>query len=415
MNTTSMGLVPTASDARMPSLDLLRGVAVLGILIMNVQFFAMIHAAYFNPTSFGDLTGLNYAAWWFAHVFADQKFMTIFSALFGAGIVLMGERVEARGGSPAWLHYKRTFWLLAFGAAHAYLLWYGDILFVYGLCALVVIWFRRRRPVTQFAAGLALLAIGSALYFLAGLSLPNWPPEQYQQALSAWAPSAAKVAEEVAAYQGSWREQMAHRVPTSVEFHTIAFAFWGFWRAAGLMLIGMALYRWGLFSAKLSAGAYRRLMVLGFGVGLPLVLYGWHQHEARGWDYDYSYFLGSQYNYWGSLFVSLAYVCVVMLWFGSGSLPALAKRLVAVGRMAFSNYILQTLILTTIFYGHGFGWFGGPTRWQQLLIMLGVWTVSLLVSPWWLGRYRFGPLEWLWRSLTYASWQPLRKPFVGVG
>ncbi|MFH1754581.1 MAG: hypothetical protein ABIA59_02650 [Candidatus Latescibacterota bacterium] len=142
MNDVSSLPAPIAPGERSVSLDVLRGVAVLGILIMNIQSFSMIEAAYLNPSSYGDLTGLNKWVSIVSHIFADQKFMTIFSILFGAGIVLMTSKAEATGRKSAGLHYRRTFWLLVIGAMHAYLLWHGDILVLYALCSLGVFWFR---------------------------------------------------------------------------------------------------------------------------------------------------------------------------------------------------------------------------------------------------------------------------------
>jgi uncharacterized protein len=402
-------LTPIQSSARLESIDVLRGVAVLGILLMNIRLFGMPFAAYFNPMAYGDISGINQWLFWLTSLFADQKFMTIFSMLFGAGIVLMGERAEASGRSPAWLLYKRNTWLLVLGAMHAYLLWYGDILVVYALCGFFVILFRRRSATTQFIIGLLMLAIGSALSFMAGLSLENWPPDQLEEAISDWAPGAALIAEEVAAYQGAWIDQQAHRVPHSFEFHTLVFLYWGFWRAGGLMLIGMAAYRWGLFSASLDPSRYRRLALIGLLIGLPIVAWGLFKNEADGWIFETGFFLNYQYNYWGSLPVSMAYVGLVMLWCQGARLARLRARMSAVGRMAFSNYIAQSVICTLIFYGHGLGLFGQMQRWQMFLVVIAVWTVLLLVSPWWLARFRFGPLEWLWRSLTYLKLQPMRR------
>ena len=127
---------PVAPGERIRSLDVLRGFAVLGILIMNVQSFSMPGAAYLNPTAWGDLTGINLAVWLAGHVLADQKFLTLFSILFGAGVCLFAERAEARSGRSAAVHYRRMFWLLVFGLAHAYFLWVGDILVPYALCGL---------------------------------------------------------------------------------------------------------------------------------------------------------------------------------------------------------------------------------------------------------------------------------------
>ncbi|MFQ5724758.1 MAG: DUF418 domain-containing protein, partial [Terriglobia bacterium] len=181
---------------------------------------------------------------------------------------------------------------------------------------------------------------------------------------------------------------------------------WGFWRAAGLMLVGMGLYKLGVFSARGSPRFYAGLIAAALLVGMPVVVYGIHWNFSHGWP-PVSLFYGSQFNYWGSLLVSLGWVGAVMLICQRRALGWLTRRLAAVGQMAFSNYLLHTLICTTIFYGHGLGLFGQVERVGQILIVFGVWGFQLLVSPLWLRRFRFGPLEWLWRSLTYGKLQPM--------
>ena len=177
--------VPVAPSERIQPLDVLRGIAVLGILIMNIQSFSMIQAAYINPTAFGDLTGLDRWVWILSHVFATEKFMTIFSILFGAGVVLLTRKLESRGLGAAGVHYRRTFWLLVAALIHAYGFWYGDILFTYGLSALIVYLFRKASPRRLLIAGLAVIAVPSLLYLFFGWSIPYWPPEALASSLSA--------------------------------------------------------------------------------------------------------------------------------------------------------------------------------------------------------------------------------------
>ena len=387
----------------------MRGFALLGILLMNIQSFSMIYAAYFNPASYGDLTGVHRWVWILSHLLADQKFMTIFSMLFGAGIVLMAERAEARGRRPAGLHYRRMLILIVLGAIHAYLIWFGDILVVYGMSGLVVYLFWRRSWQALLVMGVLMLVVSSSLYFLAGASLSEWPEETREEFVSTWDPSPESVTAEVAIYRDGWAEQFEHRAPKSLEFHTGAFLFWGFWRSGGLMLIGMALYKLGFFRLRRPLLFSFWSIALAVLVGLPLVGYGIHRNFASGWDVTYTFFGGGQYNYWGSLIVSFGWLGVVY-WLGTAtSWGGITRPLAAVGQTAFSNYILQTLICTTIFYGYGFGYFGQVERLGQVMIVLGVWTVQLMISTWWLRRFRFGPLEWLWRSLTYGTMQPFRR------
>jgi uncharacterized protein len=373
----------------------------------------MVEAAHLNPSAYGDLTGINLWAWILSHISADQKFMTIFSILFGAGIVLMTERMEAKGRDAAGLHYRRAFWLIVIGIMHAYLLWYGDILVAYGFCALVVFLFRKISPKWLLTLGLLSVSVPFLLFSLAGWSLPFWPPEAYQQALLDWKPSADTISEEIAAYQGSWLEQMAHRIPTAIEYQTFVFLVYVAWRAGGLMLVGMALFKWGVLTAKRSKRFYAMLASIGFGLGLPLVIYGVIRNLELNWSYDYSMFFGTQFNYLGSLFISLGYIGAVMLICKSASLKKLTHPLALVGRMALTNYLLQSIIFTGIFYGHGLGLFGEVERSGQILIVFAVWAFHLIASEIWLRHFRFGPFEWLWRSLSYLRLQPMRQVEMG--
>jgi uncharacterized protein len=401
---------PTQPTQRIVAIDVLRGFALLGILVMNIQFFAMPAAAYFNPTAYGDLTGANRWVWILSHLLTDHKMMNIFSMLYGAGIVLLTERLATRNEHPLRVHYRRTVWLLVIGLAHAYLLWAGDILVTYALTALVVVWFRKLRPRWLVLWGLLFLAVSSALMVVGGWSLPYMPPEQAAAFSAGWQPTAAAISAEVDAYRGGWLAQMAPRVAESLEMHTGGFFFWGFWRAGGLMLLGMALFKWGVFSGERSRRFYRIMLLVGLGIGLPLVAYGIVQNFAHGWTFAYSRFgIGYQYNYWASLLVSLGYVGGVMLIVQTQSLPRLTGTLAAVGRMAFTNYLLHTLIATTIFYGHGLALFGSVNRVGQILIVFAIWGVQLVLSPLWLAHFRFGPVEWLWRALTYWQLPPLRR------
>ena len=173
------------------------------------------------------------------------------------------------------------------------------------------------------------------------------------------------------------------------------------------MLIGMALFRRGVFSAECSPRFYAALIAVAVAIGLPLVGYGIATDFARGWPV-WSFFIGAQFNYWPRIVVSLGYVGVVMLACRTSALRALTRPLAAVGRTALTNYLLQTILCTALFYGHGLGWFGFVDRMWQVGVVVAVWTVQLVASPLWLRRYRFGPAEWAWRSLTYGVRLPLR-------
>ena len=399
---------PVAEGARIDAIDVLRGVALLGILLMNVQSFAMPQAAYFNPTAYGDLEGANLCVWVAGRLLADQKFLTIFSMLFGAGIVLMAGRAEARGDARR-VHYRRMGWLLLIGLLHAHLLWPGDVLFLYAVCGMLVYPLRRQPPGRLLALGAGLLAVASAYSVVSGASFPHWPEEE-RAAFTAevWQPAPAVIEEELAAWRGGWLDQQPVRSAGAFEFETFVLVTWGLWRAGGLMLIGMALFRYGVFGARRSPRFYAALVAAGLAVGLPLQAYGIVLDFARGWTV-WSFFVGAQFVYWPSVALSLGYVGIVMLACRRAALRCLTRPLAAVGRTALTNYLLQTLLCTTLFYGHGLGWFGSVDRTGQIGVVAAVWAVQLAASPLWLRRFRFGPAEWAWRWLTYGVRPPLQR------
>ena len=376
---------------------------------MNIQSFGLIDAKYLNPTAMGELSIVSYCCWWCAHVFFDLKFMAMFSILFGAGVVLMWQRAESAGRSFTRLHYARMFWLLLFGIAHAHLLWIGDILYAYSLCGMIVFWLCGLRPRWLITIGLILLSIGSGLSIVGGLTMPSGAEEQVAELVADWAPTESQIEQNLKVYRGSWVEAQPYRSKTAFEMETFLFLFLFIWRCGGLMLIGMSLFKFGVLSGLKSDRFY---LVGGCGAmiaGLALVLTGVHFHEANHWAFEYSFLLGGQFNYWGSILISLSYICFVVLackrhWFAK-----FQESLAAVGQMALTNYLMQTIICTTIFYGHGFGWFGYLNRLQLVTIVVVIWCVQLTLSPIWLKHFRFGPFEWLWRSLSYWKLQPLIK------
>ena len=399
---------PIAETTRIDAIDILRGVALLGILIMNIQSFAMPQAAYFNPTAYGDLEGANLYVWVASRMLADQKFMAIFSMLFGAGIVLMAERADARGNARR-VHYRRMGWLMVIGLLHAHILWHGDILFLYAVCGMLVYPLRGQPPGRLLVLGALLLAVGPAFSLALGVSFPHWPEnERAMFTADTWQPPAAAIEAELAAWRGGWLDQQPVRSAGAFEFEISTLAAWGVWRAGGLMLIGMALFKRGVFSARLPSRFYAALIVAAVAVGLPLQAYGIAVDFARGWQ-AWSFFFGTQFIYWPSIVVSLGYVGLVMLVCRAGTLRRLTHSLAAVGRTALTNYLLQTILCTTIFYGHGLGWFGFVDRVEQIGVVAAVWLVQLVASPLWLRRFRFGPVEWVWRWLTYGVRPPLRR------
>lgn len=386
---------------RIVSLDILRGLAVLGILIMNIQSFSMPSAAYINPTAYGDLHGLNRWVWILSHMLAGQKFMSIFSMLFGAGVIIFSENAISKGKNCALLHYRRMGWLLVFGLIHGYMMWYGDILFTYGLCGMLVFVFRNISPKKLIWIAIGFFSVPIVLDLLFAFSIPYWPEEATQSTMESWSPDALYLDHYLAAYRGNWLEQMEVRVPGTLFMQSGLFFMQTFWRVMSMMLLGMALFRWSILSAQGLKAFNLQIALIGLLSGFLLSGLGVLLNFGHEWSMEFSMFLGKQFNYVGSVGTALGYVGLVMLICNSSSFHGFKRTFSAVGRMAFTNYILMTLICTFLFYGHGLGLFGSVERKIQILIVLGIWTLLMIGSPLWLKRFRHGPLEGFWRKLTY--------------
>ena len=398
---------PTAKSDRITSLDVLRGVALLGILLMNIQSFSQPH--YDSPLAFGDFHGTNLAVWLFSHTFAYLKFLSIFSMLFGAGIYLFCSNVEARQKSSLWLHYRRMSVLIMFGLLHAYLLWFGDILVHYGVCGMLVYPFRNLSPRRLLLIGAIVLAVPIVAGFV---YVRTMGPQNLQEFQSELQPSSAQVASDLAHYRGGWLNQETDRASAALEFETTVFAWEYSWRELGLMFLGIAFFKWGVFTAKLARPVYLKMITAGALVGIPLTWYAVYDNYSVGWTNLQVFFRGEFLDYFASLLVAIGWVGAVMLLCRSSAFLWLLHPLQAVGRAAFSNYIFQTVVCTTLFYGHGFGLYGRVSRAGQFAIVLGIWALQLVLSNWWFQVFRMGPLEAAWRSLTYWKPQPLRRVIV---
>jgi uncharacterized protein len=388
--------------------------AILGILMVNIAAFAMPDVVHDNPAAFGDLTGANFTVWRWTHLLFEFKFHTIFAALFGAGLVLMLDRASHRSMHPLTFHYRRMVGLLLIGMAHAYLLWYGDILVAYALCGCFVVWLRNLRTAFLVPLAFAMLLVPAFVYLgIYGLVVA-FPEYATQPLMDEWWPSAEAVAADVAAYQGSWLDQMPTRARSSLAMQTLVFAIFTFWRASGLMLLGIVLFRIGVLTGARSTRFYLATFFTTLITGLAIVEAGARGTIAHEWDPRYVLPIGFQFNYWGSLLVAMAWICALVLLARSSRSAYLTTGLAAIGKTALSNYLMQSLICTYIFYGHGLGWYGETPRTTQLLIVLCIGALQLIVSPLWLRFFRFGPVEFLWRSMTYGQLPRMRNIPVAI-
>jgi len=423
---------PVPAAERLIALDTLRGFAVMGILVMNVYAFAMPLAAYNNPTIMGGTDALNMGTWFLTHVLFDQKFMSIFAMLYGAGIIMMMNRAEVRGSAFTPIFYRRSAWLIVIGLLHAYFIWFGDILFHYGLMGMIVFLFRRAAPRTLITIACVLLPVtllinfGSSFYMeemqaqvaeierlqADGTVLDDEQQqklEQWQEIRVVFSPSEEDIAADVAAYRGTYIDALTQRAPFVALMQVSSILAVVIWRVGALMLLGMALMKLDVLSGERSTRFYKSLTLVGYGVGLPLAITSAVLLEANEFDPLFVARYGGIPNYFGSVLVALGHIGVVMLVLKSGALKGLSDRFAAVGRMALSNYLAHSLVMTSLFYGYGLGLYAEVPRFPQQGFVLALIGLQLLVSAWWLERFRFGPAEWLWRSLTYLQRQPMRR------
>jgi uncharacterized protein len=427
---------PVSAAERFFAVDVLRGFALLGILAMNIVGFGWPMAAYANPFRGGGFVGADRSIWFFNHLVFEGKMMSIFSMLFGAGLVLMDQRAEARGARIRGVYYRRVLWLLAIGLIHSYFIWSGDILVLYAESGLLLYFFRNLRPKTLIILGITLsllfvpLLVGfvSAIDYMkattarveAQTKAGEKPTKLDTRLRDVWVnnlqakftpnPDKEKEAwdKELAIYRGSYWGMVKHRAVSEFFGQTVGFLLGGFLLAGSRMLLGMGFMKLGVFSAQRSRRFYWWMVALGYGIGLPLMVFDATQLIAHRFSFAYATHGGILYNLFGSIIVALGHVGVLMLIVQSGALAWLTQRLAAVGRMALTNYLTHSIVCTTLFYGYGFNLFGTINRTGLAAIVLTIWVVQLLISPIWLAHFRFGPAEWVWRSLTYWRLQRMR-------
>ncbi len=371
---------PVRESARITSLDLIRGVAVLGILLMNAVSFKFDLPPYLNLSAGGSETWLDWAVGIIGEIFIDQKFMGLFSLLFGAGQILFIDRASARGRHAVVLNLWRNALLLIIGILH-FMLWDGDVLMVYAISSVFLVVLRNLSNKALIFLGVVVFALSVACALLA-----QYIADTTGTSLSGiWTPG---------------------EIDTE-DWIGVPILFGYFLRGLGMILIGAGLYRTGFMNGELPSATYRRTAIIGLGIGLPLATLGVIITAV----YDYSReiaFIGQIPNTLGTIPASLGYMSLIILW-NSRKENWLKLRLRAVGRMALTNYLTQTILgvlVLTVLLGDA-DW---VNRAAILLFVFAVWVLQLWWSQAWLNRFLFGPAEWLWRVATYRSGQPIRRP-----
>jgi uncharacterized protein len=439
-------LAPVRSTERVGSVDVVRGFALLGILVMNIVAFALPLSAYMGASSpgldglIGPFAGANKVVWEVSHVLVAEKMMGIFSMLFGAGLILMdGRRTEGLDESQskragfAGVYYRRLAVLLGIGVVHAFCIWFGDILVAYALCGTLLYPMRKLAPKWLLVLSIGFLSIGTLATMGMGgmltvmekvataaqtkLAEGGTLSGEEKQMLEAWTgpqgPNAGSsveaIAAEVAAHRGGFVSSFQQNLKNAFVLVVVMFPMWTFWKGTGMMLLGMALVKWGYFKKEMATSVIVMVMVAGYVVGLPLSVWSGQDLVATQFNMGRMFLVGGPLNWWGSIGVALGHLSLVLLIVRAGALQWLTSRLAAVGRMALTNYLMHSIVMTFIFYGWGLGWFGRFDRLELMGFVAGMWVVQLVVSPLWMARFQFGPAEWVWRTLTYGKMQGMRR------
>jgi uncharacterized protein len=414
------GMSSAAPDGgRIATLDIVRGVAVMGILAMNIVGFAMPQAAYLNPMAYGTEGPADIASWVFSFILIDGKMRGLFSFLFGASLLLVVERAEASGRNPAAVHYSRMAWLLVFGLIHFYLIWWGDILSLYAPVGMLAFAFRRFEPRQLLHIGSFLILVQFLLFawFTLGLfqmAAEAAAPGASAATIAAWASAQegigpyapARLAEILAGFRGPWLGiVVTNGVENGGEPLISLWQFGG--ETLAYMLFGMAALKSGFLTGAWADRAYARTAAIGFGIGIPAyAVFAWLiLRDHFGVPMLVAASIAAPVLTRPPMIVAIAALVILLTRRRGG----LTLRIAAAGRAAFSNYLGTSLLMTASFYGWGFGLYGHLSRIQLWIPVVAAWALMLLWSKPWLDRFNYGPFEWLWRSLARRRLEPMRK------
>ena len=426
--------VAQATD-RIDIIDAVRGIAILGVLLVSVNAFGR-PGAYFSNFTLDNESGINYYVWWFINAFFTGSMRALFSLLFGTSTILLLYRLERRDKTlfPADIYYRRMLILLGFAMINGFvLLWYGDILFSYAICGLFLFPFRNLKSKLLLIIGVTLILLPAMkesynLHKLRQLRTKGELAIQVEgqgTALNSEQKQSKKLWQEYAA-AGEGKKQKIEKEKTgmlrgyvaiakdnvkrTISAHTDHFYSEGFLDVIPFFFIGMALFKLGILTGERSRRFYWIMAVSGIGSGL-LIAY----HMLNGYikaDFDsslYADYIGADLFQLKRLFLALGYIGLIMLFFKYKLAEGLFKILSKVGQMTLTNYMMQAAICAVIFYGFGFSLYGSLERYQLYYVVAAVWAFQILFSNIWMKNFRYGPVEWVWRCLTYWKLQPIKK------
>lgn len=428
---SSLQLTPIQQSDRIQSLDVIRGIVLCGILLMNINAFGLANS-YFDPTVAGGFTGWNLYAWVTANLFFEGTMRGLFSLLFGVGMFIFLDRLTKRGAGikAADIFFRRLMWLLVFGLIHGYLLlWTGEILYDYALMGFLVYSFRNLAPKKLILAA-TVLVLGGMLWnysdfrksekLAADVALiDTYKAEnkeltkELEESQTQWEKmqeerSPEFIAEFNSSMQKGYFDVVAFLAPINLHFDTWMSYRHGLWDVLSMMLIGIALFKWKVLSTEKSWGFYAGFAAMGYLIGLSINYYEL-QVILEGQFSPVSMAESNLTYDLGRIATCMGHLGLIMLFCKSNFLIWLKSSLAAVGKMALTNYIMHSLICMIVFTGVGFGLFGKFQRYELLYVVFSIWIFQLILSPIWLRYFHYGPMEWLWRNLSYGKVHSFRK------
>ncbi|MEO6284387.1 MAG: DUF418 domain-containing protein [Dyadobacter sp.] len=429
---------PIQRTERIHVLDAIRGFALLGILLMNIPYFAFPEETVSNLNIRNEYTGLNYYAWWIVNMFFEGSMRGLFSMMFGAGMILLTTRLSNHAliDSAAEIYYRRLIWLLLFGLIDAYIiLWPGDILYSYAICGLFLFPFRTMKPRHLFVvAGILMLFFIIKTTYQRGEPLRNkivaeailkkelapgrmtldqkeivekWKGFQENQKLEN---KKKAVTRAVRKTKGSYATLFSHYAEVNTFLEANEFYESGFLDCLIFMIIGIAFYKLQILTGERTMQFYVLMALIGYAIAFPLIYYKLNIVLHAKFDMIKVLEKSSLYTYEiRRLALTMGHLGTLLICYKSGMFRFVFNIWAKVGQMAFSNYLIQNIMGGLIFYGFGFNYFNDLERYQLYLIVPCIWLVNILFSYIWLHYFRMGPFEWIWRSLTYWSLQPMSK------
>ncbi|MBY0448220.1 MAG: DUF418 domain-containing protein [Hyphomonadaceae bacterium] len=436
--TAAANIGPLRLEEREPLLDVLRGLALLGILVLNMPAFGMPYQGGANPRVFGGDEGLDLLLWAGAETLVEGSMRGLFSMLFGAGFALFLDRLDARGvggSAAATLFGRRMLALLGFGLLDGYiLLWTGDILYTYALAGFFLLPFRNAKPGVLALAAALLLLLQAALYWSGAEALQTnraafeqtarlearglTPPPALDAASRAWerylddvVPEGPAISRDIEAHRRGYGARLRAQAEefTAVQSELAWTGLLPTLDVWPVMLLGLAALRLGWLRRQAPRGVGLGLVGVGYGLGLPLSAWETWVFWDSGFDLVVEALRDVTYDL-SRILMAAGHTGLVLLMMRCGGFALLQKALGAVGRMALSNYLLHSILALLVFSGAGLGLYGALSRSALMGLVLGFWAVNIGFSWLWLQHFRYGPAEWLWRAATYGTFPALKRP-----